>query len=201
MRIFEIAGQPLVPVKTPRFTKEFLDFARSNPKLLDALGDFVAFKCNNPSKPHSRKDTGFSSDRLKGFRHEHLALGRVIVIYQIANGQLRLCTCVDHKAIDGAARALSDFLATLEDSSYTPMTAAPEELTREERSDIMNMIYEMAADASDRRALDAALRGDTGEFEQFLELFTDKGIDAVYTAFGGRDTFNERIQAALKLFV
>lgn len=194
MRIFEIAGQPLTVVRTEKFHSNFLRFAKSNPSIVDALEAFVEFKTHNPMQQNSRKDTAFNNKRLKGYRHEHLVLGKVLIIYQIAAGQLRLCDCVEHKAIDGAARSLIAYLDGLSDGSFIKPTATVTTLSHQERKEIIGLLYDLSQEDG---VLEAVLSGDFSELTLWVEATVPRPFQDVLKAFGGSQGLADEVKTVL----
>jgi hypothetical protein len=197
VRIFEIEGKPLVPVQTVRFSKHFAAFSRTNPSLVDALADFASFKSNNPDKLHSRKDSGFTSGTLKGYRHEHLVFGKVVVIYQITKGQLRMCDCITHKEIDGAAKGLGKYLSGLTDASFHGITAEPDDdLSSEQRQEIMTLLYDLTQE--DPEALRLAANGDFTSLFNWFEDFIEADLETILRSFDGKDGLRSEVRTTLR---
>lgn len=191
MRFFEIAARPLIALVSTRFEKHFAAFARANLGLDATLFDFVKFKTNSPNELHSRKDTGFANSKLRAYRHEHLMLGKVIIIYQIVNGQLRLCDCMEHKSFDGpaATRKLEKSLVGLTDASFTPYEPPhqkPHGLSPQEKKELATLLYDLAAKR------DPAMQGDTDALKQWISLIP-LDWDDVLKSFGGPDGLRREI--------
>lgn len=194
MRLYEIEAKPLVPVRSARFKKHFESFAEAHPELRSKLAEFIAFKTHNPTVPHSRKDTGFNNDKLRTFRHEHLILGKVIIIYQIADGQLRLCDCVEHKAFEGSAKALIAYLTGLDAYEALPKKKKAV-LDPEKKAEIVALIYDFTQ--TELGLLRKALSGDWDEFMEWANVLVDAPASMIFATFGGEQKLAEQIKTAM----
>ena len=195
MRLFEIASKTLVPVQTARFKKNFATLKRGYTEIGGKLVDFLAFKTRNPAAQHSRKDTAFvNNGNLKGFRHEHLVLGKVIIIYQIAENQLRLLDCVEHKAFEGAAKALAGYVKGQVALEPLPKKK-PKLLNDESKQEVVGLIYEFTQ--SDTHILRAALKGDWVEFMEWATELTGQTEQVIFATFGGKTKMADEIKTAM----
>lgn len=211
MRLFEIAApqSQLELVSTKRFLKNYAFYERGYPGIDKTFREFIEFKLQNPMTPFSKKDVPLSSGSLRGYRHVHLFHGKVILIYDIEAGQLRLLDVVEHTGVDNGRTAnnLGDYLNTLGARDFQPYTAGTGTdealaLTPDQKADIESLMYEMAV--QDRGILQAAMNGDLSGLAEFTRLtietdWTDAQKDtAVLDAFGGQQGLQKAVQAILR---
>lgn len=113
----------LQQVASRRFLKEFSEFSRGYRNLDRILRDFLSFRISaRPDQPFGKKDYPFRNGHLRGFRHFHMVHGKAILVYQISEGQLRLCCMCEHKTIDGIpSQAFTDYLQGLTEADFSPM--------------------------------------------------------------------------------
>lgn len=190
MRFFEVAAPRLKLSATRRFRKEFAQFARANSSLEDLLRDFLEFKLSHPTESWGAKDFPFKGNgSLHGYQHVHLFHGKVIVVYDIDQGSLRLLSCVEHKATEGKnATALGHYLDSLGDSSHEPFSVArPREaepaLTKEQMSELEALMWEMAV--QDRDILEQTKQGNLDGLMEFMVLTVEAKPETIVKAFGG----------------
>jgi mRNA-degrading endonuclease YafQ of YafQ-DinJ toxin-antitoxin module len=198
VRFYEVAARPLIARQTSRFEREFDRFAKSDAAVARRLVSFLEHKLINPTQPWDRKDTAFNNKRLKSFRHAHLVLGKVIIIYEITQGQLRLCACVEHKQVEGATKALITYLDGLTGDSFGPLRTKPQEkqLSRDQRREVIDLIYEIAA--SDVPILRAVLGGNADEFLDYVEITVEEDRVVILRSFGGIEGLQKEIHTVLK---
>jgi mRNA-degrading endonuclease YafQ of YafQ-DinJ toxin-antitoxin module len=205
LRLFELLSEPLSVVASRRFIKDFALFSKTH-KIEDKVSAFIEFrKTAEPSDGFNAKDYAFSNGHLRGFRHVHLVHGSVIVVYQIADGELRLCTITTHKNIDGIPpTSFISFLTGLESDDYEPFSLDDDmpSLTPKQKDEIIALMYDYAA--SHPQLLLAFLKGTDGEFMLLARMLVDvprtnDEIDAaIHAAFGGEDEFHHKIRTVLQ---
>jgi mRNA-degrading endonuclease YafQ of YafQ-DinJ toxin-antitoxin module len=197
VRFFEVAQQQLKVVETARFQEEFDAYARQSPNIAKRLIAFIKFKVEHPDKQWDRKDTGFSgNDRLRGYRHTHLLMGKVILIYQITQNQLRLCACVEHNYVEGGMKAMIRYLDRLDNQSFkATMGSSEPTLDSGQRKEVVDFLYEIAAD--DPTSLHAAMEGNPSDLLEYLQEFLEVEPSVVAATFGGLPGLQKEVHSVL----
>lgn len=193
MRFFEIASPRYRIMATKRFMKNAAVFLRGGyPALAKTMKEFLEFKSENPNTPFSKKDLTFrgSNKVLRSFWHAHLVHGKVIVLYQPVENEIRLYDMVDHTATEGStfANTLSHYVAGLSRNDFTPVAikgAEADAVTPAEKRELDELLWEMSA--QDRDILVAATKGDLVDLMEFMTLTVEKPAEALISAYGGQE--------------
>lgn len=208
MRFFEIAGGRPDILATAEFDKEIRFFMKGYPACLDKLKAFLDFRLTaRPEQGFNSKDYPYRPGTpLAGWRHVHLIFGKVVVTYQMSDGEIRLCIATHH---DPPAQALSQFLNGLTPNDFHPFVMptkpgaeAARRLSADDRKEIVDLFYEMSA--QDRDILQLAAQGQLAELMEFVDLMLENGWtkaqkqQGLVELFGGQDGLAEAIQQVLK---
>lgn len=220
MRFLEVAGQPLKIVATKRFLKNAPDFLRGYPGLDKTLKEFVDFKAMNPLADWGRKDAVFTGGQQVGhLRHVHLVHGKVIVLYEIVGGELRLYDMVSHKGIDKQEMGrFGDYHRHLGDGDFAgyapavkqklklnPELFPPEDdwelearvvLPEEQMQELEALFYEMAV--QDRDIIEAALHGNFADIMEFMTMVAPEDPTTLLNVYGGAEGFQQHLRDILK---
>ena len=205
MLLYEILEPARTLTATVRFKNTFKEFKQSFPIIDSVLRRFVEFRLSHRiDEPYANKDSAFSvHNELRGFRHLHMVHGKVILIYQITQPELRLCLVTDHgySTTSGTSRLIS--LLHAPNVSYEPVAVEqPRTLSAAQIAAIDQLFYEFAAD--DRASLTRAIHGHLDELQDFMRLiiddpWTDAEKDrAIFSAFGGEAGLIKTVQRILQ---
>jgi hypothetical protein len=187
MRFFEIASPTLQLMATTRYLKNSATFLRGYAGLEKTLTDFLNFKLQNPTQLWGKKDERFTGGIIKNAFHVHLVHGKVILVYGVSGGALKLYDMVEHNDFESGPSILS--LATyIETADLRPIefqggpTTKP--LSAEQKSELNELFYMMAAEDPD--IVRAAIAGDLSGLMEFIRLTVDAPDEVVLDGFGGQ---------------
>jgi mRNA-degrading endonuclease YafQ of YafQ-DinJ toxin-antitoxin module len=192
-----------VVLVTSRFKKDFSVFVQKYPHIISVMNDFLKFRNHARSdEPFSSKDSPMTT--ANGFRRLHLVMGKAILIYSLANNQIKLAAIVEHNAVEHGRmlHQMAKWLESLSDEDYQPIK--PEKivgLSSEQIKDIRAEIYTMAVNPSERPALTNVVAGDFSDFlinAQFASADESLTVSGLLNAFGGEDNFKKDVLTILK---
>lgn len=204
MRLFEILSPTRTLSATTRFRDTFKQFRQHYPNLDKVLREFVEFRlAHRPDEMYGPKDTPFTGPVLRGFRHFHMVHGRVILVYQVTQTELRLCLVMDHAYSTKHGQASLGAYLRSPGTDYQPMAVKQtHQLNKEQMAAIDEMFYEFAADSADEFA--KAIR-DLGDLMDFIRMvlqqvpWSDAEKDAaIFAAFGGADGVRKAATTVLR---
>lgn len=194
---------PVTILVTRRFERSNEDYKRDVPAYGPALHKFLTHKTTSPRTAYNNSDKMFvSGGPLRGISHCHLIQGRVVLIYAMVGNELRLYEVGPHRGYDtpSSGGRMADFIAgaSLEPIEFDPDSDKPR-LTEEEMKTIDELIFEMAANETDRGILKAGLTGNWEDFMLFATEMVETTQEIIFYSFGGEDEFKERIAKAIKM--
>jgi hypothetical protein len=200
MRFFEVANQQRNVIATKRFRQEAAKFCRGYPGLDRVISDFIMHRSVQNSAPW-KKDAPFAGGdkNVRGLWHVHFYHGKVIGIYDVTPTELRLITVCEHSEFDTpkAVQTLGKYYRSLTADDFSPYQvsteAAAPQLTADERSEISNLMYELASGSEEDRAiLVQVASGNSTGFLQWAQMLIQDAMsptqkdEAVMAAFGGQ---------------
>jgi mRNA-degrading endonuclease YafQ of YafQ-DinJ toxin-antitoxin module len=201
MHLYEILAPTRHLVVSARFRESFNTYRQHFPKIAEILKRFVEFRLtHNPNEPFTAKDYPFNN-YLRGYRHFHMVHGRVVLIYQVDQSELRLYIVMDHNYNTSHGKeVLLNYLNSTQE--FLPFTVQKHKvLASATIQEIRNLLFEFAAD--DRDALAHAMRYDLSELFEFIRMIIDEPWSdqekdqATIEAFGGKDKFVAMLQQVL----
>jgi mRNA-degrading endonuclease YafQ of YafQ-DinJ toxin-antitoxin module len=206
MWLYELLAPIRTLSATARFRESFKAFRKTYASIDKTLRDFIEFRLSHRSdEVYSAKDTPFTGGELRGFRHIHLVHGRVILIYQITQEELRLCLVMDHSySSKGGKSSLVNYLHS-SSTSYDPLSFGKPAVTlsKIQLADISELFFAYAA--QDRNGLEKAISGDLSELMEFIRLVIQepswsKGEKdrATLAAYGGTEGLRQAVQRVLQ---
>lgn len=199
MRFFEIASKRIPILATKRFIKNAAFYTRGYPAVEKTLRDFLLFKTANPREQFGKKDTPFTGGPLVGRNHVHLFHGKVILVYDVRDGALRLFDVVEHNGFErSGVEAMAKYIrtATLEPVQQ-PVEA--KEIPAETKAELDNLFYEIAV--QERDVIDTALEGDWEHLFDYIRMVIDESEASdsdVFDAFGGQAGLAEKLADIMK---
>ncbi len=184
MRFFEIHSPRLLIKSSDRFEKNFAVMLRSYPAAAGVLSAFLKHKIDDPRQPFGKKDAPFiRSGPLGGYFHFHLIHGRMILVYDVKDGAIRLYDVMDHRGFEGRqAASLAAFLKGASVSDY--VLPSNEALSGEDKQELVDLFYHIAADEPD--VIRQALGGSWEDLMVYIEMTVDTTDAEVFASFGGQ---------------